>query len=64
MKFCLCFAHFCVCVGEIFSIFIEFLIKMKKVTNTFKLRHKNEQNTNKNSCLEEEEFHTPPSLSL
>jgi hypothetical protein len=36
----------------------------KKLTNTFKLLHRNEQNTHKTSYLGVEEFHTPQALSL
>ncbi len=36
---------------------------MKNLTNTFKLTHRNGQNTNKNSYLGMEEFHTLPALS-
>jgi hypothetical protein len=38
--------------------------KMKKLTNTFKLAHTNKHNTNENSHLYVEEFHTLHALSL
>ncbi len=37
---------------------------MKKLTNTYKIIHRSEQNTNKISCLYGEEFHTLLALSL
>jgi hypothetical protein len=37
---------------------------LKKLTNTYKLRHRNEQNTKKISYLDMEEFHTPHAPSL
>jgi hypothetical protein len=37
---------------------------MKKLTNTFKLTHKNEQNTKETSYLDGKWFHTPHASSL
>jgi hypothetical protein len=37
---------------------------MKILTNTFKLTHRNEQNTSKTSQLSREEFHIPHAQSL
>jgi hypothetical protein len=37
---------------------------MKKLTNTFKFMHRNEQNTNETSHSSTEEFHTLHALSL
>jgi hypothetical protein len=37
---------------------------MKTLTNTFKLIHRNVQNTSKTSCLRVEESHTPHESSL
>jgi hypothetical protein len=64
MKFCVYFAHFCVCVSEIFHFHINYYIKMEKLTNTYKLTQRNEQNTHKTSYLGVEEFYTLPGLSL
>ncbi len=47
-----------------FFNFIEFPLKIKKLTNTPKPIHNSEQNTNKTSYLCVEEFHTPHVLSL
>jgi hypothetical protein len=37
---------------------------MKKLTNTFKLTHRNEQNTRETLWLNVEEFYTPHAPSL
>jgi hypothetical protein len=34
-------------------------MKLEKLTNTFKLTHRNEQNTNETPYLGMEKFHTP-----
>jgi hypothetical protein len=39
-------------------------LKMKKLTNTFELIHRNEQNTNKTSYFAMKEFPTPHALSI
>jgi hypothetical protein len=52
------------CVGDFFFISNENPIKIEKLTNTFKLLHKNEHNANETSYLGVEEFHTPLALSL
>ncbi len=39
-------------------------INIEKLTNTFKLVHRNKQNTSETSYLGMEEFHTPHALSL
>jgi hypothetical protein len=39
-------------------------MNMKKLTNTFKPTHRNEQNTNKTSRLHMDEFHALYELSL
>jgi hypothetical protein len=49
------------CVSELFLIFKE---NLKKLTNTYKLIHRNKENTNKTSYLGVEEFHTTHALSF
>jgi hypothetical protein len=39
-------------------------LKKKNLTNTFKVKHKSTQNTNKTSYLGVEEFNPPHALSL
>jgi hypothetical protein len=43
---------------------MEIISKIRNLTNTFKLTHRNEQNTSKTSYSSGKEFHTPPALSL
>jgi hypothetical protein len=52
------------CVSELFLFLSKFLKKLNYFTNTHKLIHRNEQNTNKISYLDMEDFTTPHVLSL
>jgi hypothetical protein len=53
-----------VCVSELFDLYSNFFTNLENLTNTFKLTHRNEQNTNKISYLGVEGFHTPQAVSL
>ncbi len=69
MKFLAYFAHLWVCkyrcVSELFIQHHRNSIRIRKnLTNTFKLIHRNEQNTQEISYLQVEEFHTLHALSL
>jgi hypothetical protein len=52
------------CVSELFHSQRNFCKKLKTFTNTFKLTHRNEQNTSKIWYLNGKEFHAPHALSL
>ncbi len=67
MKFRLYFVQLSVCkfecVSEFFHISRNLFKKWEKLTNTFKLAYRNEQNTNKTSYSSVQEFHTLPAHS-
>ncbi len=52
------------CVGELLLNFKGIFIKIKNLTNTFKLALRNEHNTNKTSYLGVEELYILHALSL
>jgi hypothetical protein len=49
------------CIGKFLNFYKN---EMRKLTNTFKLTHRNRQTTNETLYLNMEEFHTGHALSL
>ncbi len=52
------------CISELFAYSNNFFKKMKKLTNTLKLTHKNGQNSKETSNSGVIEFNTPHALSI
>ncbi len=49
---------------SVFNLYTNLYKNEKKLTNSFKLINRHEQNTNETSYLDVEEFHEPPAVSL
>ncbi len=58
------YSFLCINLNGLVRFSKNFYQKLPKLTNTFKLIHRIEQNTNRTSYLDEEEFHAPHALSL